>query len=166
MGFLHFLMCKLFELTFFCTATLLIPYSIAFVHISFQHSHDGLFSVIYSQCSLFSSFQSLHRVFLLQQLQISQVFLEYSHYPQGLESSCVLSVSILALGNLRPLIIDIYEGRCLFTAIILQISNSTVDVETVDYTEGGAGFMRRWYNDRNCVTKMWDKMISCKFEES
>ena len=38
------------------------------------------------------------------------------------------------------------------------MSNSTVDVETVDYTEGN-DFMKALYNKRNCVSATWDNFL-------
>ena len=35
------------------------------------------------------------------------------------------------------------------------MSNSTTDVETVDYTEGN-DFMKVLYNERNCLSATWD----------
>ena len=38
------------------------------------------------------------------------------------------------------------------------MSNSTIDVETVDYTEG-EDFMTALYNERNCVSATWDDFL-------
>ena len=38
------------------------------------------------------------------------------------------------------------------------MSNSTTDVETVDYTEGN-DFMKVLYNERNCVSATWDDFL-------
>ena len=38
------------------------------------------------------------------------------------------------------------------------MSNSTIDVETVDYTEGEY-FMTALYNERNCVSATWDDFL-------
>ena len=38
------------------------------------------------------------------------------------------------------------------------MSNSTIDVETVDYTEG-EDCMKALYNERNCVSATWDDFL-------
>ena len=38
------------------------------------------------------------------------------------------------------------------------MSNSTIDVETIDYTEGN-DFMKVLYNERNCVSATWDYFL-------
>ena len=38
------------------------------------------------------------------------------------------------------------------------MSNSTIDVETIDYTEGEY-FMTALYNERNCVSATWDDFL-------
>ena len=38
------------------------------------------------------------------------------------------------------------------------MSNSTMDVETVDYSEGD-NFMTALYNGRNCVSATWDDFL-------
>ena len=38
------------------------------------------------------------------------------------------------------------------------MSNSTIEVETVDY-EVGEDFMKALYNERNCVSKSWDDFL-------
>jgi hypothetical protein len=38
------------------------------------------------------------------------------------------------------------------------MSNSTIDVETIDYTEG-EDCMKALYNERNCVSKTWDDFL-------
>ena len=38
------------------------------------------------------------------------------------------------------------------------MSNSTIDVETVDYSEGN-DLMKVLYNERNCVSATWDDFL-------
>ena len=38
------------------------------------------------------------------------------------------------------------------------MSNSTIDVETVDYLEGD-DLMKAFYNERNCVSATWDDFL-------
>ena len=38
------------------------------------------------------------------------------------------------------------------------MSNSTIDVETVDYSEGN-DLMKVLYNKRNCVSATWDDFL-------
>ena len=38
------------------------------------------------------------------------------------------------------------------------MSNSTISIETVDYTEG-EDFMTALYNERNCVSATWDDFL-------
>ena len=38
------------------------------------------------------------------------------------------------------------------------MSNSTIDVEMIDYTEG-EDRMKALYNERNCVSKTWDDFL-------
>ena len=38
------------------------------------------------------------------------------------------------------------------------MSNSTVDTETIDFTEG-EDFMKALYNERNCVSATWDDFL-------
>ena len=38
------------------------------------------------------------------------------------------------------------------------MSNSTTDVEMIDYTEG-EDRMKALYNERNCVSKTWDDFL-------
>ena len=38
------------------------------------------------------------------------------------------------------------------------MSNSTIDIETVDYSEGN-DFMKVLYNERNCVSATWDDFL-------
>ena len=38
------------------------------------------------------------------------------------------------------------------------MSNSTIDVEMVDYTEG-EDCMKALYNERNCVSATWDDFL-------
>ena len=38
------------------------------------------------------------------------------------------------------------------------MSNSTIDVETVDYSEGN-DLMKAFYNERNCVSATWDDFL-------
>ena len=38
------------------------------------------------------------------------------------------------------------------------MSNSTIDTETIDFTEG-EDFMKALYNERNCVSATWDDFL-------
>ena len=38
------------------------------------------------------------------------------------------------------------------------MSNSTIDVETVDYSEGD-DLVKAFYNERNCVSATWDDFL-------
>ena len=41
------------------------------------------------------------------------------------------------------------------------MTNSIIDVETVDYTEG-EDFMTALYNERNCVSATWDDFLKLR----
>ena len=46
----------------------------------------------------------------------------------------------------------------IFSLQTILMSNSTIDVETTDLTEGN-DFVKALYNERNCVSKTWDDFL-------